>query len=367
MSLHSHCRFALLLTSVLFLSLAACGDTEVMNPDAGGPDCVPNSTECAARGFNCGRVDMPDGTCITCGICTNGTETCGGAGQANICGCTPRSCEGLGAECGVQDNMCGGTVDCGVCLGGAACLSGGICETILGLEDRCDLTPNACDTGLDCCSVGSESVCLALNASGACPGPSPDIVLDRNATVSTISFETLSFPPTSCAISDGCIPGPGTYELLRFATQINNIGRAPMSAGTPARDPDFVYDMCHMHYHFDGFVNYAVRERLPDDTAGAVVAGGFKFSYCIEDVTRVNPMLPGSPESQAYQCGDGNAPQGLSVGWGDLYEATLDCQWVDITGVAPGNYYLEIAANPDRKLPESRYLNNTLLVPVTIP
>lgn len=355
--------FTTLLSMVL---VTACGDDEPQRPDAGGNLCTPNAAECAARGLNCGRVDLPDGTCITCGTCQLGTETCGGGGQANVCGCTPRSCQELGFDCGAQDNMCGGTVECGVCLGGAACL-GGMCQALLGPEADCARTPNACEAGLLCCAVGDGQACLPEDPSGGCPAPLADLVLDRPATVSSISFETLTFQPTSCAISDGCIPGPGTYKLLRFATQINNIGLAPLRAGTPAIDPGFTYDQCHMHYHFAGFVQYALRARQSDGTPGETVAGGFKFSYCIEDVLQTHPEREDSPMSQVFQCGDGTRPQGLSVGWGDLYEAALDCQWVDITNVAPGNYFLELTANPERKMVESRYSNNVLTVPVTIP
>lgn len=352
---------SILLSALVF----ACGDDAPERPDAGRTQCVPNAAECAARGLNCGRVDLPDGTCFTCGTCQLGTETCGGGGQANICGCTPRSCQELGYDCGTQDNMCGGTVQCGVCLGGASCV-GGVCQALLGLEADCARAPDGCEAGLRCCPVRDGQVCLTETSSGECPAPQADIVLDREATVSSISVETLTFPPTSCAISDGCIPGPGTYKLLRFATQINNIGLAPLRVGTPSTDPGFTYDMCHMHYHFGGFVQYVLRARQPDNTPGEIVAGGSKFSYCIEDVLSVYPDRPDTPMNQVYQCGDGTRPQGLSVGWGDLYEATLDCQWVDITNVAPGSYFLELTANPDRKLQESRYSNNVLTVPVTI-
>ena len=361
---HLRRRSARLLTALFLASPVACGDDEPVRPDA-GVVCPANAAECAARGANCGRVDLPDGTCISCGTCVSGTETGGGGGQANVCGCTPRNCVELGFECGMQPSGCGGEIDCGVCLGGVACL-GGRCRPILELEDRCDLTPEACDTGLKCCPTGLESACLTIDANGNCPAPKADIVLDLVTTRDSISFETASFQPTSCAISDGCIPGPGTYQLMRFATQIKNVGQVGLNAGIPVRDPSFVYDMCHMHYHYAGFVNYSLRAREADGSPGAVVAGGSKFSYCIEDVSRVNPMHPNSPEAPFYTCGDGSREQGLSVGWGDLYEAALDCQWVNITGVPAGDYFLELVANPDRKLIESRYLNNTLLVPVTI-
>src|SRR5205814_8938895 len=56
----------------------------------------------------------------------------------------------------------------------------------------------------------------------------------------------------------------------------------------------------------------------------------------------------------------------LQRGWGDLYDSTLDGQWIDISGVADGNYTLELEVNPQHILPESDYSNNITRVPVTI-
>jgi len=46
---------------------------------------------------------------------------------------------------------------------------------------------------------------------------------------------------------------------------------------------------------------------------------------------------------------------------------SCDCQWLDITDVAPGAYSLRVTINPDRVLTESNYDNNETTVPVTIP
>ncbi|MCA9697946.1 MAG: hypothetical protein KC431_10515, partial [Myxococcales bacterium] len=37
--------------------------------------------------------------------------------------------------------------------------------------------------------------------------------------------------------------------------------------------------------------------------------------------------------------------QGLSLGWSDTYGAALDCQWIDVTDVAPGDYTLRMEVN----------------------
>jgi len=45
----------------------------------------------------------------------------------------------------------------------------------------------------------------------------------------------------------------------------------------------------------------------------------------------------------------------------------LDCQWIDITGLAPGNYMLRIELNTGRVIQEANFNNNAATVPVTVP
>ncbi len=88
------------------------------------PPCTP--TTCAARGASCGSISNGCGGTLQCGNCA-GSETCGGGGTANVCGCVPKTCAQLSATCGSVSDGCGGTLDCGGCSdAGATCGGGGI-------------------------------------------------------------------------------------------------------------------------------------------------------------------------------------------------------------------------------------------------
>src|SRR5262249_22483674 len=59
--------------------------------------------------------------------------------------------------------------------------------------------------------------------------------------------------------------------------------------------------------------------------------------------------------------------QGIHRGYQDIYSSFLDCQWIDVTDVPPGQYILSVTVNYGRAVAELDYSNNEVRVPVTIP
>ena len=193
----------------------------------------------------------------------------------------------------------------------------------------------------------------------------PDLVLDQAMLATSTNFDLQSFAPDACELqaTDLCVGGPGPRTLLRFSVFAVNQGTADLVLGVPPgmieppNHGEFVFSSCHNHYHFDSFARYELRSR----GTSTVVAPGQKRSFCVEDTRQAGSTAP-AKFCCTPACGN---RQGVQVGWGDLYPSTLACQWIDVTGVAPGDYDLCVSLNTDGLLAESPN-GNSACVPVTI-
>ena len=224
-----------------------------------------------------------------------------------------------------------------------------------------DAAPGAASArGDDLVTDGGDGDGAAACSFAACaPGaPCPDLVIDVDDLRASVVVSSRTFDPADCAVVEGCIIEPGTRRLLRFDTATANIGTADLVVGSPTASACFEFSQCHQHYHFRGFSLYTLLET--DGTT--VAAAGHKQSFCLEDVEQY-AQAPAPDPAVPFTCDD----QGLHVGWEDVYPSDIDCQWIDITGVPPGDYLLQVAVNTAGYLPESNYANDSATVPVTIP
>lgn len=127
----------------------------------------------------------------------------------------------------------------------------------------------------------------------------------------------------------------------------------------------FIYHPTHSHIHFEGWAQYNLREILPDDSVGAIVAQGEKTSFCIADFAIYDNTLPNfNPSGEFFSCS--GEVQGLSVGWYDVYSKNLPDQWIDITSIPDGTYWLESIADPDNHVLEKDETNNVARIKVVI-
>lgn len=90
---------------------------------------------------------------------------------------------------------------------------------------------------------------------------------------------------------------------------------------------------------------------------GRVVARSEKVSFCIRNSLPYNPRLPGfNPISEYSEC-EGDV-QGIGIGWMDVYGKNLPGQWIDITDVPGGRYWIESVVDPYNRIKESNEKNN---------
>ncbi|XP_015245211.1 PREDICTED: protein-lysine 6-oxidase-like [Cyprinodon variegatus] len=182
----------------------------------------------------------------------------------------------------------------------------------------------------------------------------PDLVPDPYAIQAGTYVQRMQMYALRCAAEENCLArsayAPGVRDidfrvLLRFPQKVKNQGTADFLPLKPRYQWD--WHSCHQHYHsMDAFSNYD----LLDIVTGRKVAEGHKASFCLED-TGCDPGF-----RRRYACT--THTQGLSPGCHDTYAANIDCQWIDITDVPPGNYILQVSVNPNFHVLESDFTNN---------
>ncbi|XP_042198771.1 protein-lysine 6-oxidase [Callorhinchus milii] len=184
----------------------------------------------------------------------------------------------------------------------------------------------------------------------------PDLIPDPYYIQASTYIQRLHMYALRCAAEENCLSRSAYRSgvsdlsirvLLRFPQRVKNQGTADFLPNKPRHT--WEWHSCHQHFHsMDEFSHYDLLEA----TTQRKVAEGHKASFCLED-TMCDPGF-----SRRYACTAHT--QGLGPGCYDTYNADIDCQWIDITDVRPGNYVLKVSVNPRFLVPESDVSNNVV-------
>jgi len=162
----------------------------------------------------------------------------------------------------------------------------------------------------------------------------------------------------------------GGRRLLRFTATIVNVGEGPLEVWAERKGDEMgpgvqrIHDGAgnfhdlqtdatffwagdgHDHWHVRDMQAYRV-ESLDGSDRDAVSE---KHGFCLFDNDHFDDSLAGAPDQRAYRCpesqGASRIEMGLSVGYRDVYPATLPNQYIDVSDLPAGRYRLWAEADP---------------------
>ncbi len=236
--------------------------------------------------------------------------------------------------------------------------------------------------------VALVAVGLALGEHDASLGVAPSESSERGRPVQAELLPDLDQEaPSKLVVTEATRAGLPVHRL-GFASAVVNIGSGPlivdgsrrafragpMRADQIVRRADgstrvvpgvatlrYVRSADHAHWHLVPFERYELRRVGTSASAVRDVKTGF----CLGDRYDSKRSLPGKPPEKVFRgrCGLRSphllrVRQGISVGYGDDYDPTLEGQYVELTGLPGGRYVLVHKVNGDRRLLERDYSNN---------
>jgi glucose/arabinose dehydrogenase len=224
-------------------------------------------------------------------------------------------------------------------------------------------------------ALSGVALALAAGTPGAAAGSErlPDLVqaAPSGLTITRAGTRTrpvyrLGFESAVENLGDGplIINGhrPGLETGTMDADQLVERDGAPQQVIPGAAQLRYVVSPDHRHWHLLGFDRYELRRA----GRSAPAVRDRKTGFCLGDrYPATKRRLPAAPPSAVYtgRCGLGEPEllgiqEGISVGYGDNYQANLEGQYLPLTGLRSGRYVLAHHVNAQRGLRELDYKNN---------
>jgi glucose/arabinose dehydrogenase len=224
-------------------------------------------------------------------------------------------------------------------------------------------------------AVAALALTIAARASVDATGPERLPDLDQAAPTDLVITRVgppgkrvyrLGFQSAAANVGDGplIINGhrPGLDTGTMQADQLIERDGAPQKVVPGAAKLRYVVSPDHRHWHLLGFDRYELRR------AGRRVAAvrDRKTGFCLGDrYALAGRRLPAAPSEPVYtsRCGLDEpellgVQEGISVGYGDNYQANLEGQYLRLNGLRAGRYVLVHRVNAERDLRELDYSNN---------
>lgn len=239
-------------------------------------------------------------------------------------------------------------------------------------------------------AAGTGLLVPAAALSTTATGPQPATAAPATAVVApSLLLPDLVADAPSSPLLESYVDALGARLLLRFHGYVHNAGAGSLELrasqpdgarmtsvhqrvfdeagghvdliGDPAPTVLFEPNDSHDHWHLRSAARYA----LWDERRTREVAPAMKAGFCLLDSQRMNAW---APTTVAYTsagiafCQQGlpsaaSVTMGISAGWRDVYGRSLAYQWVDVSDVAPGSYWLSNEVDPEGVVIESQEAN----------
>ncbi|MGI5483647.1 lysyl oxidase family protein [Streptomyces lavendofoliae] len=221
--------------------------------------------------------------------------------------------------------------------------------------------------------------------------PAAERPVGRAAVPNVPKPDLRSLPAYGINVSEPATEGPDKgKDFLAFSANVWNAGPAQLvvdgfrSPGKQLMDAyQYFYDAKgkqvgytptgtmewdprpgHEHWHFTDFASYRL---LKADRKVAVRSG--KEAFCLANTDAVDYTVKNANwhpynTDLSTACGRQNSisvREVLDVGSGDTYTQDLPGQSFDITSLPNGTYYIQVLANPEKRLKETDLTNNSAL------